>query len=58
MVCNGLLAPVAKADIADDLPPGTRDRFEDFVRCDACGNVYWEGLHHPELVRIVTSVTE
>jgi uncharacterized protein len=57
MLCNGLLASVAKADIAEDLPPGTCSSVEDFVRCTACGQVYWEGSHHPELVRIVTSVT-
>jgi uncharacterized protein with PIN domain len=55
MACNGLLAPVAKAEIADRLPPETRMHVDEFVICAACDKIYWEGAHHPELLRIVAS---
>ena len=43
--CGARLEPVAKADVADLLPPGTRRTFDDFSRCPACGRVYWRGAH-------------
>lgn len=55
MACNGDLAPVPKEDIADELPPGTRANVDDFVTCTSCGQVYWEGAHYPDLLRIVAS---
>jgi uncharacterized protein with PIN domain len=53
MACNGVLAPVAKEDIAHRLPPETRAHIDDFMVCTSCENLYWEGAHHPELLRIV-----
>jgi uncharacterized protein len=43
--CGALLEPVAKAEVAERLPPGTRRTFDDFSRCPACGRVYWRGAH-------------
>lgn len=51
--CNGLLQPVAKADISDLLQPGTRRTYQDFQRCPDCGAVYWAGAHHERLRRFV-----
>lgn len=45
LICNGLLLPVAKADILDSLEPKTRLYYEEFHRCGACGKVYWAGSH-------------
>lgn len=53
MACNGVLAPVAKDDIAHRLPPETRAHVDEYVACTTCDKVYWEGAHHPELRRIV-----
>ncbi|MDP9428016.1 MAG: Mut7-C ubiquitin/RNAse domain-containing protein [Actinomycetota bacterium] len=43
--CGARLEAVAKAQVADRLPPGTRRSFDDFSRCPACGGVYWRGAH-------------
>lgn len=43
--CNGRLVPVAKADIAHRLAPRTRRYVDDFLRCEACGRLYWHGSH-------------
>jgi uncharacterized protein with PIN domain len=51
--CNGLLAAVPKADVIDEIQPGTRRNFERFERCAACGRVYWNGAHHARLEAIV-----
>ncbi len=45
MRCNGLLAPVAKQDVIDQLPPRTRRSYDEFYRCRECTRVYWKGSH-------------
>ncbi len=45
LVCNGLLKPVAKADILDRLEPKTKLYYETFFSCAGCGRIYWEGSH-------------
>ena len=45
MACNARIAEVAKADVADRLPPDTRQFYDRFWQCRACGRVYWEGSH-------------
>jgi hypothetical protein len=51
--CNGELRPVRKDDVADRLRPGTRRTYEEFSRCDRCGQVYWRGAHARALDAVV-----
>lgn len=51
--CNGLLTPVAKGDVIDQLQPLTREHYDDFSRCAQCGRIYWPGSHHAKLVDLV-----
>src|SRR5262249_47504754 len=53
--CNSLLAPVAKAEVAPLLPPGTRRTYQAFSRCQACGQVYWRGAHSTRLQALIAS---
>jgi uncharacterized protein len=53
--CNGELAAVPKDQIADRLEPGTRRRYEQFVRCLSCGRVYWHGAHGRRLDAVVAA---
>ena len=43
--CNGLLHPVAKADVLPKLEPKTRLYYEKFFICECCHQIYWEGSH-------------
>jgi uncharacterized protein len=43
--CGAPLESVAKAEIADLLPDGTRRSYDDFSRCTSCGQVFWRGAH-------------
>jgi uncharacterized protein len=45
MKCNGMLQPVAKDAIFDQLEPNTKRYYEVFCRCSGCGKIYWEGSH-------------
>lgn len=44
-LCNGELATVARAEIADVVPARSLIWAHEFYRCGACGHVYWEGTH-------------
>ncbi|MDI5891644.1 Mut7-C RNAse domain-containing protein [Halomonas rhizosphaerae] len=43
--CNGRLAVVDKASVIDRLEPLTRQYVDDFLQCEACGQLYWHGSH-------------
>ncbi len=53
LACNGLLRPVDKSSVWDRLPPGTRERFDEFYRCEGCGKIFWPGSHFSRLQSIV-----
>lgn len=55
--CNGELAPVSKAEVANDLQPGTRRTYDEFRRCPGCGQVYWRGAHRDRLQDLVDAAT-
>jgi uncharacterized protein with PIN domain len=44
--CNTLLSKVGnKEDIRDKVHPNVYARFDTFLMCPACGQVYWRGSH-------------
>ena len=51
--CNGLLRDVAKEEVLDRLEPLTREHYDQFRQCAACGQVYWRGSHYDPLAGIV-----
>ncbi|RAY11058.1 hypothetical protein DPM19_32670 [Actinomadura craniellae] len=53
--CNGLLDPVAKADVAHLVPEGTRRTQDEFARCRDCDQVYWPGAHSEHLESIIAA---
>jgi uncharacterized protein len=56
--CNGLLAPVAKEEVAHLLEPATRQHYDDFARCTACGRIYWPGSHHQRMCALIDELRE
>jgi uncharacterized protein with PIN domain len=55
--CNGLLVEVAKDEVSDLLPDGTRRSYDQFSRCAECGRLYWRGAHSDSLESIVATAT-
>ncbi|MCX6636794.1 MAG: twitching motility protein PilT [Acidobacteria bacterium] len=51
--CNHPLRAAAKAEVAPELPPRTRACYDEFLRCDGCGGVYWSGPHHRRMLAMV-----
>jgi uncharacterized protein with PIN domain len=54
--CNGLLEPVDKATVAEQIPADVGESSSEFRRCAACGKVYWRGSHYEHLRRFVEAV--
>lgn len=52
-ICNGLLAPARKAEVATALPPGTLRHQDHFAACTSCGKVYWKGAHHARISGLI-----
>jgi hypothetical protein len=57
MECNGSLVPVQKSEIADLLPPHTRETKNDFSRCVQCGRIFWRGSHHARMLAWVENLS-
>jgi uncharacterized protein with PIN domain len=55
--CGGPLAAVAKAEIADQLQPGTRRTYDAFSRCTSCGRLFWAGAHAPRIAAMIERAT-
>jgi uncharacterized protein with PIN domain len=45
LACNAPLKPVAKAEVAHEVPPYVYATQNGFQRCPGCGRVYWPGTH-------------
>ncbi len=53
MACNGVLAEVAKDDVAGLVGAESFAAFDRFRRCGSCGRVFWEGSHADRLRALV-----
>lgn len=55
--CNALVRPVPKADVVMELPPRTRQFYDEFFRCPGCDRIYWKGGHFDALRRLLDHAT-
>ena len=55
--CNGPLEAVAKKDVLELLPPGTRRSYDRFYQCQTCDKVYWRGAHYDKLTQLLAEIT-
>lgn len=56
LVCNGLLAPVDKAEILARIPPRIAVEHNEFFCCTSCQKLYWRGTHYPKLERHIAAI--
>ncbi len=56
--CNGTMETVDKDQVRDQLPPKTKQYFEDFRRCKDCGQVYWRGSHFERMRRLIDAIQD
>jgi uncharacterized protein with PIN domain len=55
-LCNGLLIPIKKKLILDELEPLTKKHFKRFKKCSTCQQVYWKGSHFDRLDLLIQSL--
>ena len=53
LVCNGLLEPAGRAEVAGRVPPAVGRSQARFSTCPDCSRVYWEGSHYERLSALV-----
>jgi uncharacterized protein with PIN domain len=51
--CNGVIAPVTRAELVNRVQPDILGRFDRFWQCDECRRVYWQGTHYRRLLQRV-----
>ncbi|MBI3168214.1 MAG: Mut7-C ubiquitin/RNAse domain-containing protein [Chloroflexi bacterium] len=56
--CNHPLEPVEKAKVLHMLKPLTRQYFDEFHQCPACGQVYWKGSHYDKMSELIERLQE
>lgn len=56
--CNGLLTPIAKALVIDQLPESVQLQNDEFHRCQECQQIYWKGTHYERLQQFIDGVLE
>jgi uncharacterized protein with PIN domain len=56
--CNHPLETVVKDMILDRLEPLTKQYFDDFHICPACGQIYWKGSHYERMKSLIEQVTK
>lgn len=54
--CNGLIEPVEKKEILNELEPKTVRYFDEFYRCVDCKKVYWKGSHFDHMNKFLCSL--
>ncbi|MGB5963208.1 MAG: Mut7-C RNAse domain-containing protein [Coleofasciculaceae cyanobacterium] len=54
--CNGLLEPVEKELIIDQIPQKTRNTINEFHRCRECSQIYWRGSHYENMQKFIEEV--
>jgi len=56
--CNGQVNIVEKEQVSTQLPVGVADDplLTQFVQCEDCGHVYWQGSHYTHMQRLFDSV--
>lgn len=55
--CNGTVQAADKKDILHLLQPKTARYYDEFYRCDDCGQVYWKGPHFKGLLEKIRQLS-
>ncbi|MFH1442920.1 MAG: Mut7-C RNAse domain-containing protein [Candidatus Micrarchaeota archaeon] len=53
-ICNGKLEKVAKEEVRSSVPKKSFASVSDFLRCKACGKIFWKGSHNKKIIEKIT----
>lgn len=54
--CNGLIEPVEKNEVLNQLEPKTIRYFDEFYRCVDCHKIYWKGSHFDHMNKFLCNL--
>lgn len=52
-ICNGMIKTVPKETVLHQLPPVSKQLFNEFFQCTNCKRVYWKGSHYDRMEKWV-----
>ncbi|HLX00871.1 MAG TPA: Mut7-C RNAse domain-containing protein [Trinickia sp.] len=58
LTCNTPLRRIEKEEVADRAPQGVLERHTQFVTCDICRRVFWEGSHWRRMRALMDAVVD
>jgi hypothetical protein len=58
LVCNGELQAVAKQTIEHQLAANTMMHYQDFLQCQHCQKIYWQGSHYQHMMKLLAEIKE
>jgi uncharacterized protein len=56
LLCNGLLRPIKKEVVINQIPPKVAAWQDKFFRCMNCNKIYWQGTHHQKMNSFIHSI--
>jgi len=56
--CNAILTVMPLEDAVNRVPPGVRERHQEFAACPDCRRAYWKGSHYHRLRELVASLLD
>lgn len=54
--CNGILQPVEKKEVLENLLPLTKRYFNEFSICQDCRQIYWKGSHYERMNKLIDQI--
>lgn len=54
--CNGIIEPVDKQSVIDELEPLTKKHYDQFYQCVSCRQIYWKGSHYDKMSEYLQSI--
>jgi uncharacterized protein with PIN domain/sulfur carrier protein ThiS len=56
LLCNVPLEPASPDHVARNVPPASRQHYDEFSRCPCCDRTYWKGSHYRRMTRLIDYV--
>jgi len=56
LICNGRLETVDKQEVMHRLEPKTNRYYQQFVRCNGCDKLYWQGSHYSKITNWIKNL--
>ena len=56
LLCNGLLRPIKKEAVINQIPAKVARWKDKYFKCQNCNKIYWQGTHHHKMKSFIQSI--